>query len=190
MEGIDGVVHADQTSAQGSEYARARKLMLDEVNSAIDGALAGGATDIFVNDAHATHRNLQIEGLRPPARLASSSLKPNGMMEGLDSTFTAVIFVGYHARAGSQTGVLPHTGSGAVADLLVNGTRVGESGINTLYAASYGVPVVMITGDNVAVAQAQELTPDIDTVIVKDAIGSRAARWGSGTPESRGWHTW
>lgn len=175
MEGIDGVVHSDQTSAQGSEYARARKLMVEEVNSAIDGALAAGATEIFVNDSHGTHRNLLLEDLRPPARLASSSLKPWGMMQGLDGSYAAVIFIGYHARAGSPVGVLAHTGTGAIADLKINGTPRGESGMNTLYAASLGVPVVMLTGDNIAVAQARELTPDIETVEVKEAIGTRAA---------------
>jgi len=175
MEGIDGVVHSDQTSAQGSEFARARKLMMEEVNSAIDGAIAAGATEILVNDSHGTHRNLLIEDLRPPARLISSSIKPYGMMQGLDSSFAAVIFIGYHARAGSPVGVLAHTGTDAIADLKINDTRVGESGMNTLFAASLGVPVVMLTGDNIAVAQARELTPDIETVEVKEAIGTRSA---------------
>lgn len=175
MEGIGGVVHSDQVSAQGAEYARSRKLMVEEVNNAIDGALAAGATEILVNDSHGTHRNLLLEDLRPPARLASSSVKPWGMMQGLDSSYSAVIFIGYHARAGSPEGVLAHTGSGAVADLKINGTRIGESGMNTFYAASYGVPVVMLTGDNMAIAQARELTPDIESVEVKEAIGTRAA---------------
>lgn len=175
LEGIDGVVHSDQTSTQGSEFARARKLMMEEVNSAIDGALAAGATEILVNDSHGTHRNLLIEDLRPPARLVSSSIKPWGMMQGLDASYAAVIFIGYHARAGSPAGVLAHTGTEAIADLKINGARVGESGMNTLYAASLGVPVVMLTGDNVAAAQARELTPEIETVEVKEAIGNRAA---------------
>jgi len=175
LEGVDGIVHSDQTSAQGNEYARARKLMTEEVNSAIDGALAAGATEILVNDSHGSHRNLMIEELRPPARLASNSIKPYGMMHGLDASYAAVIFIGYHARAGSPVGVIAHTGSDAIADLKINGARVGESGMNTLFAASFGVPVVMITGDNVAVAQARELTPDIEAVEVKEAIGTRSA---------------
>jgi D-amino peptidase len=175
LEGIDGVVHSDQTSTQGSEFARARKLMMEEVNSAIDGAMAAGATEILVNDSHGTHRNLFIEDLRPPARLVSSSIKPYGMMQGLDPSYAAVIFIGYHARAGSPVGVIAHTGTDAIADLKITGTRVGESGMNTLYAASLGVPVVMLTGDNIAVAQARELTPDIEAVEVKEAIGTRSA---------------
>jgi D-amino peptidase len=97
------------------------------------------------------------------------------MMQGLDQSYAAVIFIGYHARAGSSAGVLPHTGTRALADLKINGSRVGESGMNTLYAASYGVPVVMLTGDDVAIAQAKEMTPDIASVQVKEAIGTRAA---------------
>ena len=175
MEGLDGVVYTDQVTAQGGEYARARKLMMEELNSAIDGALAAGATEIFVNDSHSTHRSLLLEDLRPPARLASNYIKPEGMMQGLDSSYAAVILIGYHARAGSPVGVLAHTGSGEVADLKINGTSVGESGMNTLYAASVGVPVVMLTGDNIAIAQARELTPEIEAVQVKEAIGTRAA---------------
>lgn len=175
MEGIDGVVHSDQTSQLGSEYTRARKLTAEEVNSAIDGAVAAGATEILVNDSHGTHRNLFIEDLHSPARLISNSLKPWGMMQGLDASFAGVIFLGYHARAGSAVGVLAHTGSDAIADLKINGTRVGESGMNTLFAASYGVPVLMVTGDDAAIAQARELTPDIEAVEVKEAIGTRAA---------------
>ena len=177
LEGIDGVVHADQADVHGPEYARARKLMLEEVNSAIDGAVAAGATEILVNDSHATHRNLFIEDLHAPARLISSSIKPWGMMQGLDGSFAGVLFIGYHARAGSPVGVLAHTGTGAVADLKINGVRVGESGMNAFYAASWGVPVLLLTGDNVAVTQVREMIPDAEAVTVKEAIGTRAAEF-------------
>jgi D-amino peptidase len=175
MEGINGVVAPDQLSAQGGEYGRARKLMVEEVNRAIDGAVAAGATGILVNDAHGSQRNLVLEDLRPPARLLSNFFKPAGMMEGLDASFSAVLFIGFHARAGSPEGVQAHTGSSALRDVLVNGARVGEAGLNILYAASLGVPVALITGDQVAVAQARELLPGIDAVTVKQAIGTRAA---------------
>lgn len=174
MEGINGVIAGDQTSAQGAEYGRARKLMVEEVNRAIEGALAAGTTEILVNDSHGTMRNLLLEDLRPPARLLSNSFKPNGMMQGLDESFAAVFFIGYHARAGSPAGVLAHTGSSALADVKINGTRVGEAGMNILYAASFGVPVALITGDQVAVAQAREMAPGIEAVEVKEAIGTRA----------------
>ncbi|MFN0083764.1 MAG: M55 family metallopeptidase [Blastocatellia bacterium] len=176
MEGISGVVTGDQTGAGGADYNRFRRLMTEETNAAIDGALDAGATEIVVNDSHGSMRNLLIEELRAPAELISSNIKPMGMTEGLDSTFDAVIFIGYHAKAGSAVGVLAHTGSGTVGDLRINGRSVGEGGMNIFAAGAYGVPVVMITGDQAAIAEARELIPNIEGVQVKEAIGTLAAR--------------
>src|SRR5262249_53319110 len=160
MEGVSGVVTNDQTSAGGADYNRFRRLMTEETNAAIDGAREAGATEIVVNDSHGSMRNLLIEELHAPAELISSNIKPMGMMQGIDSSFDAVIFVGYHAKAGSAVGVLAHTGSGAIADLRINGRSVGEAGMNILAAGVLGVPVVMITGDQEALAQARELVPN------------------------------
>jgi D-amino peptidase len=176
MEGLSGVVTNDQVSASGADYNRFRRLMTEETNAAIDGALAAGATEIVVNDSHGSMRNLLIEDLHAPAELISSNIKPMGMMQGLDNSFDAVIFIGYHAKAGSAVGVLAHTGSGTVSDLRINGKSVGEGGMNIYAAGAHGVPVVMITGDQVAIAQARELVPNIEGVQVKEAIGTLAAR--------------
>lgn len=176
MEGISGVVTGDQTSASGADYNRFRRLMTEETNAAIDGALAAGATEIVVNDSHGSMRNLLIEELRAPAELISSNIKPLGMVQGLDSTFDAVLFIGYHAKAGSAVGVLAHTGSGTIGDLRINGKSVGEGGMNIYAAGAQGVPVVMVTGDQVAIEQARELVPNIEGVQVKEAIGTLAAR--------------
>ncbi len=176
MEGVSGVVSSDQTGAGGADYNRFRRLMTEETNAAIEGAVTAGATEIVVNDSHGSMRNIEIENLRAPAELISNSVKPMGMMQGIDPTFDAVIFVGYHAKAGSPTGVIAHTGTGTIADVRVNGRSVGEAGINTFAAGSLGVPVIMITGDQEAVAQARELVPNIEGVQVKEAIGSTAAR--------------
>lgn len=176
MEGISGVVTADQTGAGGADYNRFRRLMTEETNAAIIGAMAAGATEIVVNDSHGSMRNLLIEDLQPPAELISSNIKPMGMAQGLDNTFDAVIFIGYHAKAGSAVGVLAHTGSGAIGDLRINGRSVGEAGMNILAAGALGVPVVAITGDQEAIAQARELVPNIEGVQVKEAIGTLAAR--------------
>lgn len=111
MEGISGVSGSDQTTAGESEYGRARKLMAADANAAIAGAFAGGATDVLVNDSHGGQRNLLPEDLDPRARLISHSFKRHGMMEGLDETFDAVIFVGYHAKAQAPRGLFAHTGS-------------------------------------------------------------------------------
>jgi D-amino peptidase len=174
MEGISGVVGDDQTSGGQPEYGRSRKLMAEDANAAIRGAFAGGATAVVVNDSHGSQRNLLPEDLDPRARLISHSFKRHGMVEGLDDTFDAVIFVGYHAKADSPRGLFAHTGSGVVKDVQVNGRSAGEGGLNTLMAQWFGVPVVMITGDDVAIEQQKEWTPNVRGVVVKRAINMRA----------------
>jgi D-amino peptidase len=174
LEGISGINGDDQTSAGAAEYGRARKLMAEDANAAIRGAFEGGATDVLLNDSHGSQRNLLPEDLDPRARLISHSFKRHGMMEGLDESFDAIIFVGYHAKADSPRGVFAHTGSGVVRDLQINGQSVGEGGMNAALARWYGVPVVMVTGDDVAVEQQKETVPGIRTVAVKRAINMRA----------------
>jgi D-amino peptidase len=168
MEGISGISGSDQLSATGAEYGRSRKMMADDVNAAIRGARRGGATDILVNDSHGSMRNLRLEDL------VSHSFKRSGMMEGLDASFDAVIFIGYHAKAGNPEGLFAHTGSGVVRDVRVNGRSLGEGGLNTMVAASYGVPVVLVTGDDVAVKQVAEVATTAKLVAVKRAINPRA----------------
>ena len=184
MEGISGVVGDDQTSAGGAEYNRSRKLMAEDANAAIRGAFEGGATEVVVNDSHGSQRNLLPEDLDPRARLISHSFKRHGMVEGLDETFDAVLFVGYHAKADSPRGLFAHTGSGVVKDVQVNGKSAGEGGLNTLMAQWFGVPVVLITGDDVAVEQQKEWTPGIRGVVVKRAINMRAVE-GKSPAEAR-----
>jgi D-amino peptidase len=174
LEGISGVNGDDQTSAGQPEYARARKLMAEDANAAIRGAFEGGATDVVVNDSHGGQRNLLPEDLDPRARLISHSFKRHGMMEALDDSFDAVIFVGYHAKADSPRGVFAHTGSGVIRDLQINGQSVGEGGMNAALAAWYGVPVVAVSGDDVAVAEVKGIVPGIKTAAVKRAINMRA----------------
>lgn len=174
MEGISGINGNDQTSAGQPEYARARKLMAEDANAAIAGAFAGGATAVVVNDSHGGQRNLLPEDLDPRARLISHSFKRHGMMEGLDDSFDAVIFVGYHAKADAPRGLFAHTGSGVVADLQINGRSVGEGGMNAALAAYYGVPVVAVSGDDAAVAEVQESVPGVKGAVVKRAINVRA----------------
>ena len=174
MEGISGVNSDNQTSAAGAEYGRARKLMVEDANAAIRGAFEGGATEVVVNDSHGSQRNLLPEDIDPRVTLISHSFKRHGMMEGLDGSFDAVIFVGYHAKAGSPRGVFAHTGSGVLSDLQINGVSVGEGGMNALLARWYGVPLVMVTGDDVAVEEQRVTAPNVRGVVVKRAINSRA----------------
>ena len=114
LEGISGVNGDDQTAPGSPNTTASRKLMAEDTNAAIRGAFDGGATDVLVNDSHGSQRNLLPEDLDPRARLISHSFKRHGMMEGLDETFDAVIFVGYHAKADSPRGLFAHTGSGVV----------------------------------------------------------------------------
>jgi D-amino peptidase len=174
MEGISGVSGDDQLSPGGAEYGRSRRLMVEDANAAIRGALAAGATDILVNDSHGGQRNLLPEDLHPKARLISHSFKRHGMMEGLDESFDAVIYVGYHAKAETPAGLFAHTGSGVVRDLEINGRSVGEGGLNSALAAWYGVPVVLVTGDDVAIRQVQDTAQGARGVEVKRAINVRA----------------
>ncbi len=174
MEGISGINSDNQTSATGAEYGRARKLMAEDANAAIRGAFEGGATEVVVNDSHGGQRNLLPEDLDSRVRLISHSFKKHGMMEGLDETFDAVVLVGYHAKAGSARGVFPHTGSGKVRDLQINGVSVGEGGMNAILAEWYGVPVVVVTGDDVAVEEQKTTVPNVRGVAVKRAINTLA----------------
>jgi D-amino peptidase len=174
MEGISGISGDDQVTAGAPEYGRSRKLMAEDLNAAIRGALDAGATDILVNDSHGGQRNLLPEDVHPNARLISHSFKRHGMMEGLDETFDAVIFIGYHAKADAPRGLFAHTGTGVVRDLQINGRSVGEGGMNAALAAWYGVPVVLVTGDDTAVAEVKESVPGVRGVAVKRAINVRA----------------
>jgi len=176
IEGISGIVSAEQTSPQGKDYGRARELMTSEVNAVVEGALSAGATEIVVNDSHGSMTNLLLEKIHPGATLITGSPKPLSMMQGIDSTFQAAIFVGYHSRMGTH-GVLSHTISGAtVANIWVNDILVGETGINAGLAGYFGVPVVLVTGDDVLCKEARELLPHVHTAAVKYAVNRNSAR--------------
>jgi D-amino peptidase len=173
MEGISGVVNWDDVTVGGTDYGLFRRLMTAETNAAIEGALAAGATEIVVRDAHDTGRNILPDLLRPEALLLRDwSYGPLSMMEGLDKTFDAAIFIGYHARASTPDAVLKHTMTTKLLDVVINGKKMPEAGINGLIAGMFDVPVVLISGDKAIAAQAMELFGDIETVIVKEGIGT------------------
>lgn len=173
MEGITGVVHWDETREKNPDYVYFRKIMTAEVNAAIEGALAAGAEEIWVRDAHGTARNLLPEQLNEHARLIREwSGGPKGMMELIDPSFDAAVCVGYHAKAGTPNATLKHTMSGAILDLRVNGHSLPELGWNALIAGYYQVPLVFVSGDQAICEQAKTLLPRVETVAVKSAIGS------------------
>ncbi len=176
IEGIAAVVHGEHTIRDGKEHERARRLMTAEVNAAIEGALAAGAKEILVNDSHGTMRNLLPEELHPEATLLTGSPKPLSMMEGIDASFQGAFFVGYHARMGER-GILSHTyDSRVVSNLRLNGVPVGETGLNAVVAGTFGVPVLLVTGDSQVVAEAKALLGDIEGVAVKNAVTRYAAK--------------
>jgi D-amino peptidase len=176
MEGTAGIVDWAQCIGDGPEAAAGRALLLAEVNAAIDGALAAGATEFVVNDSHSVMRNLAPEKLHGRATYIAGSHKPLYMMQGLDESFDAAFFVSYHGSMGGDPAVLSHTyNPRAVAEVRLNGEVVGESGINALVAAHYRVPVVLVTGDRTACREAAAVLPGIHTAVVKESISRFAA---------------
>ena len=176
MEGTAGIVDWAQCVGDGPEAAAGRELLLAEVNAAIDGALTGGATDIVVNDSHSVMRNLAPERLHGRATYISGSHKPLYMMQGLDASFDAIFFVSYHGSMGGDPAVLSHTyNPRAVAQVRLNGAVVGEAGVNALVAAHFGVPVVLVTGDQTACAETAAVFPQVHTAVVKESISRFAA---------------
>jgi D-amino peptidase len=176
MEGITGVVNREDVSEEGKDYEYFREVMTREVNAAIEGAVAAGATDIVVRDSHSTARNLLPELLDQHARLLRDwSGGPMSMMDGLDSSFDAAIFIGYHAKAGTPNALLEHTMSGRdIRDISINGVSLPEAGINALIAGSFGVPVVFVAGERALCEQAAALLGTVETVAVKEGVGNGA----------------
>ena len=175
MEGIGGIGTGRMTSGSGKDYALGRELMTEEVNTVVAAIFEHGPADIVVNDSHGDMQNLLHTRLDPRVQYIQGNLKPLGMVQGLDATFDAAIFLGYHARAGTEGGFLAHTGSGSVKGLWLNGTEVGEGGLNAYYAGSHGVPVILAAGDLTFTEQFGALVPT-RTVATKEAIGSSVAK--------------
>jgi D-amino peptidase len=176
MEGITGVVHWDQVDPSNSEYGRLRRVMTGDVNAAIRGACDGGAEMVIVADGHGSGRNILIEELDPRAHLNCGSPSPLAMVQGADSGVSAAMFVGYHARVGSPNAILDHTwSSSCVANVWLNGRLMGEIGMNAAVCGQFGVPVILVTGDQTACAEAAELLGPVETAVVKQASGRMAA---------------
>jgi D-amino peptidase len=149
--------------------------MTEEANAAIAGALDAGATEIVVRDAHDSARNILPDLLRPEARLIREWNSPLSMMEGIDKTFDAVVFIGNHARAGTPNAVLKHTMSLSIFDLILNGVRLPEAAWNAAIAGYFDVPVVFLSGDAAICKQICEIIGTIETVAVKDGMGPAAS---------------
>jgi D-amino peptidase len=176
MEGITGVVTNEQLGPTGFEYQRARQFMTDEVNAAIQGAREGGATEILVSDSHGNGQNLLIDQLPNDVTIVRSWPRPLMMMEGIDSTFAAAIFIGYHSGTANVRGVRAHTMSSAtLAGVSLNGMATSEGAINAAIAGHFGVPIVMVSGDDAAVEEVRRVTGPIEGAVVKRAISFHSA---------------
>jgi len=177
MEGVVGVVTGEQISPEGFEYERFRKFMTAEVNAAIDAARAAGATEFLISDSHGNGQNLLIEELPDDIMVIRSWPRPLAMMEGIDETFDGVIFIGYHASTANTRGVRAHTMSSAnITSLRLNGMEMTEGSMNAAIAGHFGVPVIMVSGDDAAVAENQVLIGDIEDAVVKWAKGFHSAQ--------------
>jgi D-amino peptidase len=176
MEGIGGVSHSDPTHRGDAGYPAAVALMVGEANAAIEGAFAGGATEVLVNDSHGGMFNLTPEDLDPRAVLLQGQ-KPWSMVAGAgpDAGFEVALFVGYHTRAGHPTGTIAHTYSGAPTLTTLQGKPVGESGINALALGAWGVPVGLVCGDDELAKETEAWFPWAERVVVKAAVSRRAA---------------
>lgn len=175
MEGIGGIGTGAMSSSTGKDYATGRRLMTDEVNAVVEAVFAAGPAEIVVNDSHGDMQNLLHTELDPRVTYIQGAIKPHGMVEGLDASFDAAIFLGYHARAGTPRGFLAHTGSGIVKGLWIDGVEAGEGEMNAAYAGAMGVPVILASGDSAFAAQFSQNVPAA-TVVTKTAVTPASAR--------------
>ena len=175
MEGVGGVsTWSVQAGSKGREYEKFRELMTKEVNAAIEGAFAAGATEVLVGDSHGDAQNIDVELLDRRARLIRAWPRPLGMMQGIDATFGAVVFVGYHAAEGRPAAILSHSFSGTI-EVELDGVPVPEAGFNAAIAGDFGVPVVFLSGDQTICDDAKKLLGPIETAVVKEATGFYSA---------------
>lgn len=185
MEGVAGVAHPAQTyfDREGvndrTDYDRGRMLMAGEANAAIAAAFGAGMDEVIVNDSHWQMRNLRAEDLDPRARLIGGD-KPYSMTQGIGPegdglSFAAAAFVGYHAGAGHPTGIIGHTYAGVVMEARVNGVPHNETGLNALRLGQFGVPVVLVSGDDALAGEVELLLPWAERVVVKRAQAAYVA---------------
>ncbi|MBW5466989.1 aminopeptidase [Brevibacillus formosus] len=171
MEGISGLSEWEDVIPGRRHYEAGRRLLTQDVNAAIEGALEAGATQIIVNESHGPMNNIILEELHPQADVIRGFFKPLCMMQGIDSSCDAAFFIGYHGKAGTGDAVLNHTLSGlAIHRLILNGKEVGEAGLNAAIAGAFGVPVVLVTGDSQTAKEVEEDIPGVFTVAVKTGI--------------------
>lgn len=177
MEGITGIVSGNMTGSTQPDYGLGRDLMVKDVNAAITGILEAADAEICVSEGHGGMKNMKPEDLHEAATLVRGTPKPLSQICGIDGTYDATMFVGYHSMKGTLHGILSHTYSGrAIDSLTVNGMEIGETALNGAVAGYYGVPLIMVAGDLAVTKEAEALNPEIVTVAVKEAVSRTAAK--------------
>jgi D-amino peptidase len=177
MEGISGIVDGSMTGRDQPDYQKGRALMVGDVNAAIEGVLPLGEAEIVVSDGHGSMTNIDPQELNRAATLVRGTPKPLSQMAGIDGSFDASMFIGYHSMKGTLRGVLSHTFSGrAIESLRINGMEVGETAMNAAIAGYHSVPLVFVSGDLAVTREAKALNPEIEVVAVKEAVSRTAAK--------------
>lgn len=175
MEGVTALPDYTYVHSQEKNYERGRRLMTQDANAVINGAFANGAKEFLVNDSHSQMNNLIAEDLHEDALLITGGVKAYSMVEGLDASYDGAFFGGYHARAG-QKGVMSHAMIFGVRSMWINDVEIGELGLNAYVAGYYGVPLLMVAGDDCACREAEALIPNIVTAVVKESLTRSAVK--------------
>jgi D-amino peptidase len=175
MEGATGVTHTTDVVPGTEQWQRFRRMFTGDVNACAAGLFDGGATEVLVNEAHSSQRNLLLEDLDARATMLTGRHKPLSMMQGIDSGVAGVVFLGYHTGAGVD-GVLAHTYlENSITGVWLDGVRASEGRLNAALAAEHGVPVLMVTGDDKTCEDALDYVPAVRVVAVKECVSRYAA---------------
>jgi D-amino peptidase len=179
IEGITGLVSWSQCGRPTSDhydYQWARERMTQDVNAAIRGARSAGAEEVIVKDSHGNSKNLLVDQLEPGTKLISGhGARTGGMMNGIDRECNAAVLIGYHAMAGTPSGVMEHTITGSVHRMWINDMPAGEIALSAGLAGCFDVPVVAISSDRAGCEEAKALLPEIECAVVKEALGRYSA---------------
>jgi D-amino peptidase len=176
MEGIAGVVDWDQVDPSSSDFPETRRRFTKDVAVAAQALLDFGADRVVISDAHATMRCLELEEIPRGCEVVQGFIREFSMVSCIEQGFDGAIFLGYHARRGTKKAIMDHSYSAStIREIRINGEPMGEFGINALLAGHYGVPVIMVTGDQAACKEAKSLVPDIETVVTKKAESRHGA---------------
>jgi len=175
MEGVSGIYDSELQVEpfQSPRWEESRKLLTGEVNAAVEGLLAGGASDVVVWDGHDSGRSLSVLDIHPKARLLTGS--PISRTLELDPSYCAVVFIGQHAMAGADRGILSHSySSRGIQSIWVNGKLTGEIGGRVLLAGALNIPVIMLSGDTAACKEIYDLIPEAECAEVKSGVSRTA----------------